>query len=153
MLSYQRFGMLLYRISNQTMEEIGATNPKYQPLRVLWHLLVYPRLKTIPLAPIHLFTKPIVPSLYQESLTCKYVEIIYTSFLFSASFHQKHSFKDRVNIFDKVTWPQLISKFLIIGLTFLHPGCFCLQLMLHSLTKCLSCTCCNVIPEKIGSSL
>ena len=34
-LSYQGLSTFsLYRISNPTMEEIGATNPKYQPLRV-----------------------------------------------------------------------------------------------------------------------
>ena len=34
-LSYQGFSKFyLYRISNRTMEEISATNPHYQPLRV-----------------------------------------------------------------------------------------------------------------------
>ena len=51
------------------MEEIGATNPKYQPLRVLWRRLCAHARKTIPLAPIHSFTKQIVPSMYEESLT------------------------------------------------------------------------------------
>ena len=51
------------------MEEIGATNPVYQPLRVLWRRSYAHARKTIPLAPIHLFTKQIVPSMYQESLS------------------------------------------------------------------------------------
>ena len=34
-LSYQRLSTFKpYRISNPTMEEIGATNPEYQPMRV-----------------------------------------------------------------------------------------------------------------------
>ena len=51
------------------MEKIGPTNPKYQPLRVLWRRLCAHARKTIPLAPIHSFTKQIVPSMYEESLT------------------------------------------------------------------------------------
>ena len=51
------------------MEEIGATNPEYQPLQVLWHCSCAHTQKTIPLAPIHLFTKQIVPSMYKESLS------------------------------------------------------------------------------------
>ena len=39
------------------MEEIGTTNPEYQPLRVLWRRLCAHTRKTIPLAPIHSFTK------------------------------------------------------------------------------------------------
>ena len=42
------------------MEEIGTTNPKYQPLRVLWRRSCVHAQKTIPLAPIHSFTKQIV---------------------------------------------------------------------------------------------
>ena len=38
----------VYRISNPTMEEISATNPKYQPLRVLWHPFVHLRSKNHP---------------------------------------------------------------------------------------------------------
>ena len=69
-LSYQRLSTFyLYRISNPTMEEIGATNPEYQPLRVLWRRSCAHARKTIPLAPIHSFTKQIVPSMYQESLS------------------------------------------------------------------------------------
>ena len=34
------------------MEEIGPTNPKYQPLRVLWRRSCAHARKTIPLAPI-----------------------------------------------------------------------------------------------------
>ena len=51
------------------MEEIGPTNPKYQPLRVLWHCSCAHARKTIPLASIHSFTKQTVPSMYEESLT------------------------------------------------------------------------------------
>ena len=51
------------------MEEIGATNPEYQPLRVLWRRSYAHARKTIPLAPIHSFTKQIVPSMYQESMS------------------------------------------------------------------------------------
>ena len=51
------------------MEDIGATNPEYQPLRVLWRRSYAHAQKTIPLAPIHSFTKQIVPSMYQESLS------------------------------------------------------------------------------------
>ena len=48
------------------MEQISATNPKYKPLRVLWcHLCIHIR-KTIPLAPIHSFTRQVVPLLYQQ---------------------------------------------------------------------------------------
>ena len=43
----------VYRISNPTMEEIGVTNPEYQPLRVLWRRSYAHAQKTIPLAPIH----------------------------------------------------------------------------------------------------
>ena len=42
------------------MEEIGATNPEYQPMRVLWRRLCAHARKTIPLAPIQLFTRQIV---------------------------------------------------------------------------------------------
>ena len=51
------------------MEEIGPTNPKCQPLRVLWRRSCAHARKIIPLAPIHSFTKQIVPSMYEESLT------------------------------------------------------------------------------------
>ena len=51
------------------MEEIGSTNPKYQPLQVLWHRLCAHAQKTIPLAPIHSVTKQIVLSMNEESLT------------------------------------------------------------------------------------
>ena len=49
------------------MEEIGATNPEYQPLRVNGTHLCTHAQKTIPLALIHRFTTPKVPSLYQQS--------------------------------------------------------------------------------------
>ena len=51
------------------MEEIGTTNPEYQPLRVLWRRSCAHARKTILLAPIHLFPKQIVPLMYQESFT------------------------------------------------------------------------------------
>ena len=48
-LSYRGLGTFkLYRISNPTMDEIGATNPKYQSLRVLLHPFVRPRSKNHP---------------------------------------------------------------------------------------------------------
>ena len=40
-----KLGTTVSQISNPTMEEIGTTNPKYQPLRVLWHPFVRPRSK------------------------------------------------------------------------------------------------------------
>ena len=52
------------------MEEIGPTNPKYHAS----HCKLYGTRscahtqKTTPLAPIHSFTKQIVPSMYEESL-------------------------------------------------------------------------------------
>ena len=51
------------------MEEIGPTNPKYQPLQFYGGRSCAHARKTIPLAPIHSFTKQIVPSMYEESLT------------------------------------------------------------------------------------
>ena len=51
------------------MEENCATIPKYQPLRAYGtHLCAHTR-KTIPLAPIHSFTRQMVPSLGEEWLT------------------------------------------------------------------------------------
>ena len=51
------------------MEETGATNPKYQLLQVLWCPFVHHARKTIPLAPIHPFTRQIVPLVCEELLT------------------------------------------------------------------------------------
>ena len=51
------------------MEEIGATNPEYQLMRVKWRPFVCPCSKTISLAPIHPFSKQMVPSLCPELLT------------------------------------------------------------------------------------
>ena len=49
LLSYQGLSTFkLYRISNPTMEEIGTTNPDYQPMQVLWHPFVRPHLKNHP---------------------------------------------------------------------------------------------------------
>ena len=51
------------------MEEIDATNPKCQPLRVYGaHLCAHIR-KTILLVPIHPFTRQIVPLLCEELLS------------------------------------------------------------------------------------
>ena len=58
------------------MEEIGTTNPKHQWLH---HLCAHSR-KTIPLAPIHWFTKQIVPSRYQESLVWSH--LIFVTWVF-----------------------------------------------------------------------
>ena len=70
LLSYQGLSTFKqYRINNPTMEEIDATNPEYQPLPLLWHRSCAHARKTIPMAPIHPFTKQIVPSMYQESFT------------------------------------------------------------------------------------
>ena len=41
------------------MEEIGTTNPEYQPLQGLWCPFVHPCSQNHPLAPIHTFTKQI----------------------------------------------------------------------------------------------
>ena len=47
------------------MEEIGATIPKYQPLQVLWHPLCDYAQRTILSHPIRLFTRQLVPSLFE----------------------------------------------------------------------------------------
>ena len=49
------------------MEEICATNPEYQPLASLMAPIHVPTLEK-PYGPIHLFTRQIVPSFYQELL-------------------------------------------------------------------------------------
>ena len=75
------------------MEEIGATNPEYQPLRVLWHRSCAHARKTIPLAPIHSFTKQIVPSMYQESMSwSRLISItrVFRNHLINTPFHQKY---------------------------------------------------------------
>ena len=52
------------------MEEIGATIPKYQPLRVLWRPLCDYARQTILSRPIHPFTHAaLVPSLFEESIS------------------------------------------------------------------------------------
>ena len=48
------------------MEEIDATNPKYQPLQFYGAHSCAHSQKTIPLGPIHSFTKQIVLLLYQQ---------------------------------------------------------------------------------------
>ena len=70
LLSYYRpTTFLLYRINKPRMEEIGTTISKYQPLRVLCHPLCdYARLTTLS----HLicsFSRELVPSLFEESIT------------------------------------------------------------------------------------
>ena len=75
------------------MEEISATNPEYQPLRVLWHHSCAHARKTIPIAPIHSFTKQIVPSMYQESLSwSRLISItrVFRNHLINSPFHQKY---------------------------------------------------------------
>ena len=52
-------------ISNPIMEENGASNPKYQPLIMIF-MALFMRSKTIPLAPVYLYTKL---SWHQQSLT------------------------------------------------------------------------------------
>ena len=50
------------------MEEIGATIPKYQPLRDLWHLLCDYAQQTILSRLICLLTRQLVPLLFEESI-------------------------------------------------------------------------------------
>ena len=69
-LSYYRpTTFLLYRINKPRMEKIGATIPKYQPLRVLWHPLCNYVRRTILSRPIRPFTRQLVPSLFEESIS------------------------------------------------------------------------------------
>ena len=51
------------------MEEISTTNPKYQPLRVLWCPFVHPRLKNYPFGAHLPVTRQIVPLVCEELLT------------------------------------------------------------------------------------
>ena len=51
------------------MEEIGTTITKYQPLRVLWRPLCDYARRTILSCPIHPFTRQLVPSLFEESIS------------------------------------------------------------------------------------
>ena len=52
-LSYHRpTTFLLYRINKSRMEEVGATIPKYQPLRILWRRSCAHVRRTIPSRPI-----------------------------------------------------------------------------------------------------
>ena len=68
-LSYYRpTTFLLYRINKPRMDEIGATIPKYQPLRDLWRPLCDYARRTILSRPIHPFTRQLVPSLFEESI-------------------------------------------------------------------------------------
>ena len=82
------------------MEEIGATNPKYQPLRVLWHPFVRPRSKTILLVLIHPFTRQIV---YSVKYCCPVVHQ-HQSRLTSATAIQSPSCHKKVFI-----WPSFFS--------------------------------------------
>ena len=69
------------------MEEIGATNPEYQPMRVLWRRSCAHARKTILLAPIQSFTRQIVPSLCGP----KILQIpSYLSPIQTTSFHQNN---------------------------------------------------------------
>ena len=51
------------------MEETGITNPKYQPLRVLWHPFVQLRMMNHPFGTDSLVTRELVLLLCKESLT------------------------------------------------------------------------------------
>ena len=51
------------------MEEIAATNPKYQPLQVYGARSCAHARKTILLAPIHPFIRQIVPLVCEELLS------------------------------------------------------------------------------------
>ena len=66
---YLPITFLLYRINKPRMEEIGATIPKYQPLRVLWRPLCDYARRTILSRPIRPFTRQLVPSLFEESIS------------------------------------------------------------------------------------
>ena len=69
-LSYYRpTTFLLYRINKPRMEEIGATITKYQPLRVLWHPLCDYARRTILSHQIRPFTRQLVPSLFEKSIS------------------------------------------------------------------------------------
>ena len=69
-LSYYRpTTFLLYRINKPRMEEIGATIPKYQPLRVLWCPLCDYARRTILSCLTCPFTRQLVPSLFEESIS------------------------------------------------------------------------------------
>ena len=65
------------------MEEIGATIPKYQPLRDLWRPLCDYARRTILSRPIRPFTRQLVPSLFEESIsrqihkTYTYVQVLW----------------------------------------------------------------------------
>ena len=74
------------------MEEIDATNTKYQPLQVLWHPFMY--LRACPLAPIHSFTTFIVARIVHLKL----VHDLYTGALQTLPSHQKH-FHMRITFF------------------------------------------------------
>ena len=69
-LSYYRpTTFLLYRINKPRMEEIGTIIPKYQPLRVLCRLLCDYARRTILSRLIRPFTRELVPSLLEESIS------------------------------------------------------------------------------------
>ena len=61
------------------MEE---TKPKYQPLRFYAACSCIHAWKTIFMAPIHLFTRQIVHSLYEESLTWSSLKLIWQLLIF-----------------------------------------------------------------------
>ena len=60
------------------MKEIGATIPKYQPLRVLWRTLCNYALRTILSQSIRQFTKDLVPSLFEESISRSWSKSVQT---------------------------------------------------------------------------
>ena len=64
------------------MEEISTTNPEYQPMRVKWRPFMHPRSKTIPLAPIHPFSKQMIATFIVSRITeSTLVEIVFPSYL------------------------------------------------------------------------
>ena len=65
------------------MEEIGATIPKYQPLQVLWHPLCDYARRTILSRPIRPFTRQLVPSLFEESISRSSSTLIQPFFWYS----------------------------------------------------------------------
>ena len=76
------------------MEEIATNNLEYQPLQVLWCRLCAHAQKTISLAPIHSFTKQILPSMYQELLSwsrlISAITRVFCMRLTNSPFHQKY---------------------------------------------------------------
>ena len=117
----------LYRISKPVMKETGTTNPEYQPLQVLWCLFMHPNSKIILLAPIHSFTRQIVPTLYQQLSTWGSLQSIILLFHINS-------------LFPSITFLR-VCHFFFVSNTFFHfhrtlfvnPGSFSNSLFVHSL--------------------